>query len=80
MYKLQIGIMNGKMKDENVDMDSDNESDGNNNSEGQEYTIRIPYFTVAQYEAGELDKFDEIIDVRTPLEFAEDRIPGAVNW
>merc|ERR1719394_1299663 len=72
--------MNGKKKDENVDMDSDNESDGNNNSEGQEYTIRIPYFTVDQYEAGELDKFDEIIDVRTPLEFAEDRIPGAVNW
>ena len=72
--------MNGKKKDENVDMDSDNESDGNNNSEGQEYTIRIPYFTVSQYVARELDKFDEIIDVRTPLEFAEDRIPGAVNW
>jgi tRNA 2-selenouridine synthase len=30
--------------------------------------------TVAQ-----LAEFDEIIDARTPLEFAEDRIPGAVN-
>lgn len=30
--------------------------------------------TVAQ-----LENFDEIIDVRTPAEFAEDRIPGAVN-
>ena len=30
--------------------------------------------TVAQ-----LAEFDEIIDVRTPLEFAEDHIPGAIN-
>lgn len=30
--------------------------------------------TVAQ-----LSSFDEIIDVRTPAEFAEDRIPGAIN-
>jgi tRNA 2-selenouridine synthase len=27
----------------------------------------------------QLDDFDEIIDVRTPAEFAEDHIPGAVN-
>jgi len=27
----------------------------------------------------QLDKFDEIIDVRTPAEFAEDHIPGAIN-
>ncbi len=27
----------------------------------------------------QLDQFDEIIDVRTPAEFAEDHIPGAVN-
>ncbi|PMS17113.1 tRNA 2-selenouridine(34) synthase MnmH [Trinickia dabaoshanensis] len=26
-----------------------------------------------------LVEFDEIVDVRTPLEFAEDRIPGAIN-
>lgn len=31
--------------------------------------------TVAQ-----LDQFDEIIDVRTPPEFSEDHIPGAVNF
>ena len=27
----------------------------------------------------QLDSFDEIIDVRTPAEFAEDHIPGAIN-
>jgi tRNA 2-selenouridine synthase len=27
----------------------------------------------------QLDRFDEIVDVRTPLEFAEDHIPGALN-
>lgn len=27
----------------------------------------------------EIDRFDCIIDVRTPLEFAEDHIPGAIN-
>ena len=27
----------------------------------------------------QLDQFDEIIDVRTPLEFAEDHIPDAIN-
>jgi tRNA 2-selenouridine synthase len=27
----------------------------------------------------QLDQFDEIIDVRTPSEFAEDHIPGAIN-
>lgn len=27
----------------------------------------------------ELERFDAIIDVRTPLEFAEDHIPGAIN-
>jgi len=27
----------------------------------------------------QLGEFDEIIDVRTPAEFAEDRIPGAIN-
>jgi tRNA 2-selenouridine synthase len=28
---------------------------------------------------GRLNDFDEIVDVRTPLEFAEDHIPGAIN-
>ncbi|MDR3412022.1 MAG: tRNA 2-selenouridine(34) synthase MnmH [Formivibrio sp.] len=27
----------------------------------------------------EIERFDSIIDVRTPLEFAEDHIPGAIN-
>ena len=27
----------------------------------------------------DIDRFDEIVDVRTPLEFAEDHIPGAIN-
>ena len=27
----------------------------------------------------QLGEFDEIIDVRTPAEFAEDHIPGAIN-
>ena len=27
----------------------------------------------------ELDAFDEIIDARSPGEYAEDRIPGAIN-
>ena len=28
----------------------------------------------------QLDEFDEIIDVRTPAEFTEDHIPGAINY
>jgi len=28
----------------------------------------------------ELDRFDAIIDVRSPAEFAEDHMPGALNW
>jgi tRNA 2-selenouridine synthase len=28
----------------------------------------------------ELDRFDAILDVRSPGEFAEDHLPGAVNW
>jgi tRNA 2-selenouridine synthase len=27
-----------------------------------------------------LDRFDAVIDVRAPAEFAEDHLPGAVNW
>lgn len=37
--------------------------------------------TVAADEAaGALDRFDAVIDVRSPAEFAEDHLPGAVNW
>jgi len=28
----------------------------------------------------ELERFDAIVDVRSPAEFAEDHIPGAINW
>ena len=27
-----------------------------------------------------LDEFDTVIDARSESEFAEDRLPGAVNW
>ena len=30
--------------------------------------------------AARLAEFDAIVDVRSPSEFAEDRLPGAVNW
>ncbi|WP_284614419.1 tRNA 2-selenouridine(34) synthase MnmH [Aquabacterium humicola] len=29
---------------------------------------------------GDLQRFDAIIDVRSPAEYAEDHLPGAVNW
>ena len=62
----------------------EDESDTNNNGASAggvaETVIRIPHFSVAEYEAGLVTRYDEVIDVRTPLEFAEDRIPGAVNW
>ena len=28
---------------------------------------------------GDIDQYDAIVDVRTPAEFAEDHIPGAIN-
>ena len=40
-----------------------------------------PNFTIAAPAAlAELGAFDAIIDVRSPAEFAEDHLPGAVNW
>jgi len=40
-----------------------------------------PYHLISSAEAfARLEQFDHIIDVRTPLEFAEDHLPGAVNW
>ena len=70
------------------------------NTEEEEHTIRIPFFTLDKYKKGLISKFDEIIgifdtliidknktlitlmllDVRTPLEFQEDRVPGSINW
>ncbi len=57
-------------------------------------TLRLIYTTVMEKSASEaqrprptsaatvaqLDQFDEIIDVRSESEFAEDHIPGAVNY
>lgn len=38
-------------------------------------------YTVTIEEAvAELDRFDAIIDVRSPAEFADDHMPGAINW
>ncbi len=38
-------------------------------------------YTIGITEAvAELGRFDAIVDVRSPAEFAEDRMPGAINW
>lgn len=38
-------------------------------------------YTIAIGDAiAELDRFDAILDVRSPSEFAEDHLPGAENW
>jgi tRNA 2-selenouridine synthase len=38
------------------------------------------YTTSIAEAVAELDRYDAIIDVRSPAEFAEDHIPGALNW
>ncbi|MFQ5562436.1 MAG: tRNA 2-selenouridine(34) synthase MnmH [Parvularculaceae bacterium] len=35
--------------------------------------------TVSDVDPAALERFDDIIDVRSPAEFAEDRLPGAIN-
>ena len=41
----------------------------------------LPSHVVAPDEAlADLARFDAIIDVRSPAEFAEDHLPGALNW
>jgi tRNA 2-selenouridine synthase len=41
----------------------------------------VPLIRVSAAEAiADLGRFDTIVDARTPAEFAEDRLPGAVNW
>ena len=67
---------------EHVD-DTDEETDGGgsrDDNNNKEFTVRLPYYTLEEYEVSGVSGFNEVIDVRTPLEFAEDRIPGAVNW
>jgi tRNA 2-selenouridine synthase len=34
----------------------------------------------AQAAVSDLSRFDTIVDARSPTEYAEDRVPGAVNW
>ena len=36
--------------------------------------------TAAQDAISDLSRFDAIVDARSPAEYAEDRVPGAVNW
>ncbi len=38
------------------------------------------YTTTIDEAVAELDRYDAIIDVRSPAEFAEDHMPGALNW
>jgi tRNA 2-selenouridine synthase len=40
--------------------------------------VQMPY-TVDRYFAADAPRFDAVIDVRSPAEFADDHIPGAVN-
>ena len=41
----------------------------------------MPVQTITAEEAlARLDRFDTIVDARSPAEYAEDRLPGAVNW
>lgn len=40
----------------------------------------MSYTTTIAEAAAELDRYDAIIDVRSPAEFAEDHMPGALNW
>lgn len=40
----------------------------------------MSYTTTIAEACAELDRFDAIIDVRSPAEFAEDHMPGALNW
>ena len=41
--------------------------------------VRSPQILAALWPRGTACPFDEIVDVRSPAEFADDRIPGAVN-
>ena len=40
----------------------------------------MSYTTTIAEAVAELDRYDAIIDVRSPAEFAEDHMPGALNW
>lgn len=42
--------------------------------------MSLGYLIKAEEALADLDQFNSIIDVRSPAEFAEDHLPGAVNW
>jgi len=44
----------------------------------ENYSCQVPYFSVSEFNPN-VKKFDEIIDVRSEDEFAEDRIANAIN-
>jgi len=70
-------ITNGEMETSNPACETIEE---NEIEESPPYvTCKIPYFTINDYKKGLSKQFDEIIDVRTPLEFAEDRVLGSIN-
>ena len=69
--------LNGKVEMP-VDEDIDEQKDIST-VDGPSVTCKIPYFTIENFKSGSAKQFDEIIDVRTPLEFAEDRIIGSIN-
>ena len=60
------------------DEETEEGMDGNNNN--KEFTVKLPYFTMEEFHEADVSGYDDVIDVRTPLEFAEDRIPGSLNW
>jgi len=43
------------------------------------HNVSVPLFAAKDYLAGLATQYDEIIDVRTPLEFEEDHMFGAIN-
>ena len=68
------GVQDGHVNEEG---ETEERRDDNNN---KEFTVRLPYFTIEQFHNSGVSSYDDVIDVRTPLEFAEDRIPGSLNW
>jgi tRNA 2-selenouridine synthase len=40
----------------------------------------MSYTTSIAQAVAELDRFDALVDVRSPAEFADDHMPGAINW
>lgn len=44
-----------------------------------EFILNTPAKPFFSADVTELDRFDDIIDVRTPAEYAQDHIPGAIN-